>query len=90
MNAEQFDSTAFARWGRGVSYHDLVLALGISAENLPVISCKELYLRSKTGPRRGYSQTPDRRFENFIRSLRPSIHHGFFVPWLDLILQKPA
>jgi 2-polyprenyl-3-methyl-5-hydroxy-6-metoxy-1,4-benzoquinol methylase len=89
-DAEHFDSTAFARWGRGVSYHDLVLALDIDAENLPVISCKELFFRSKIGSPRGYSYVLDRRFENFIRSLRPGIHHGFFVSWIDLILQKPA
>jgi S-adenosylmethionine-dependent methyltransferase len=87
-NAEHSDPTAFARWGRGVSYHDFVLALDVDPEKLPVISCKELFFRRKTGPTRGYSHTPPRQFENVIRSVRPGIHHGFFLSYLDLILQK--
>jgi 2-polyprenyl-3-methyl-5-hydroxy-6-metoxy-1,4-benzoquinol methylase len=87
--SENFDPIAFARWGRGVSYHDLALAIGADPEKLPVISCKELFFRNKTGPKRGVARRPDRRFENFIHALHPEIHDGFFLPSLDLILQKP-
>jgi hypothetical protein len=87
---EHNDSTLFARWGRGVSYHDFVLALGITPEDLPIVSCKELFLRTKTGQTRGYSHTPWRRYEKFIRSLNPGIHEGFFLAYLDIVLQKPA
>jgi hypothetical protein len=87
--SENFDPIAFARWGRGVSYHDLALAIGVDPEKLPVISCKELFFRNKTGPKRGVARRPDRRFENFIHALHPEIHDGFFLPSLDLILQKP-
>jgi hypothetical protein len=58
-------------------------------EKLPVISCKELFFRQKTGPKRRSAHRPDRRFENFIHELHPEIHDGFFLASLDLILQKP-
>jgi murein tripeptide amidase MpaA len=86
-NTEQSHADTFGRWGRGVSYHDLVLALNIKPEELPVISCKELFFRPKTAV---ILATRSRRFENFVYALRPEIHRGFFLASLELILQKPA
>ena len=84
------DTVTFARWGRGVSYHDFVLAFDIEPANLPVVSCKELFLREKTGQIRGFSHTKWRKYEKFIHSLRPDIHQGFFLPYLDIIMQRPS
>lgn len=84
------DSLLFARWGRGVSYHDFTVALEIEPEQLPVVSCKELFFRRKTGQSNGFSHTPWRKYEKFIHELAPQIHDGFFLAYLDLVFQKPA
>src|SRR5664279_270714 len=79
----------FARWGRGVSYHDFVLSLNIPEDQLPVDSYLQLFLRQK---RRGeflfrYSQR--RRDENSLQRIAPNIHPGFLCADLDLALRKP-
>jgi 2-polyprenyl-3-methyl-5-hydroxy-6-metoxy-1,4-benzoquinol methylase len=84
------DAVGFARWGRGVSYHDFALALDCHPADLPVISCKELFIRKQTRSSRTYSHTPWKRYERFLAALRPDIHVGFFLEYLDLILQKPV
>jgi S-adenosylmethionine-dependent methyltransferase len=84
------DAVAFARWGRGVSYHDFALALECHPADLPVTSCKELFIREQTRSSRAYSHTPWKRYERFLAALRPEIHMGFFLEYLDLILQKPV
>src|SRR5262249_59977141 len=84
------DPTNFARWGRGVSFHDFAIALNIEPRRIPVTSAKELFLRSKTNTNRAFGHAPWRRYEAFIRDLAPEVHHGFFLPWVDVILNKPA
>lgn len=83
----------FARWGRGVSYHDFVLALDVPASELPVVSCLQLYVREKTRigsiPRWLSRQPMSRRYEEMLVSMRPELHRGFYLRYLDLILRKP-
>ncbi|MBE9174988.1 class I SAM-dependent methyltransferase [Synechocystis salina LEGE 06155] len=82
------EKTKLARWGRGVSYHDFVLALNISACDLPVLSSMELFIREITNTTNLYKNTPWRQYENFLYTLNPNIHKGFYLKYLDLIFQK--
>ena len=51
----------FARWGRGVSYHDLMVALNVQRpEDLPIVSAMQIYLNSRSP-------------EHFVRNWRPSL-----------------
>ena len=84
------EAVAFARWGRGVSYHDFSLALDCHPADLPVTSCKELFIREKMRSSWAYWYTPWKRYERFLADLRPDIHRGFFLENLDLILKKPV
>lgn len=78
----------FTRWGRGVSYHDFVLAFNIQPSQLPIVSCMELFARQKTLSGRIKRNTVWRRYEKFLSSTRPEIHPGFFLRNLDLIYRK--
>lgn len=80
--------TKLARWGRGVSYHDFVLALNIPACDLPVVSSMELFIRDITNTTHLYKNTPWRQYENFLYKLNPNVHKGFYLKYLDLIFQK--
>jgi S-adenosylmethionine-dependent methyltransferase len=78
------DPVAFARWGRGVSFHDFVLALGIPAEQLPVESSMHEYLNMP----RWYPHTRDGRFLRMIQAMEPQVPKGFFYSYLDIALRK--
>jgi S-adenosylmethionine-dependent methyltransferase len=75
------------RAGRGMSFHELELAIG-PIQNLEIVSClykSRLYRVMREGP------LPDAD-DNFIRSLMalaPGIHPAWFFPRLDLIIKKP-
>lgn len=86
---EDVDMTEFARWGRGVSFHDFVLAWGMPPGDLPVVSSLELFLRQKTNTAHLNRRTVARRYEEMISGMRPEVHHGFFLKSLDLIFRKP-
>ena len=89
-NNGKLDPVTLARWGRGVSYHDFVVALDLAPEALPVVSSKDLFFRAKTGATRGVLYTEDEEvYEKLIRALAPEVPAGFFTSFLDLILQKP-
>jgi 2-polyprenyl-3-methyl-5-hydroxy-6-metoxy-1,4-benzoquinol methylase len=79
------DPVAFARWGRGVSFHDFVLALGIPADQLPVESSMHEYLNMP----RWHPHTRDGRFLRMIRAIEPEVPRGFFFSYLDIALKKP-
>ena len=82
-------ATGLARWGRGVSFHDLVLSLEIAPERLPVVSSMQAYLR----PRR-FEQilhySASRRYERFLQSLAPDLPPGLTCRDLYIALRKPA
>jgi 2-polyprenyl-3-methyl-5-hydroxy-6-metoxy-1,4-benzoquinol methylase len=83
--ANGIDPVAFARWGRGVSFHDFVLALGIPATQLPVESSMHEYLNMP----RWHPHTRDGRFHRMIRAMEPEVPKGFFYSYLDIALRKP-
>jgi len=78
------DPVAFARWGRGVSFHDFVLALGIPAAQLPVASSMHQYLNMP----RWRPHTRDGRFLHMLQAMEPQVPKGFFYSYLDIALEK--
>jgi 2-polyprenyl-3-methyl-5-hydroxy-6-metoxy-1,4-benzoquinol methylase len=70
----------FLRRGRGMSFHEIDLAIA------PVVS---LDVVSSLGrePRGGYS-TASKKFKAIMKELNPSVHDGFFDEYLDIIIRK--
>lgn len=83
------DELRFARWGRGVSFHEFSLAME-PAEKLDIVSCLEVFRKSqRIFSRLAWSLSTARRYESFLRKAGPAIHRGFYQPYLDLIIRKP-
>lgn len=80
--------TKLYRWGRGMSFHEFELAIGL--DNLRVLADA-----SSPGalPRGAYFKE-DAAFaaalQRVLTGHRPAVHPGFLQPSLDLVLQKPA
>jgi 2-polyprenyl-3-methyl-5-hydroxy-6-metoxy-1,4-benzoquinol methylase len=79
---------SFYRWGRGVSFHEIELAIKPLSE-LDIISS----LYSYTRKRRLLSCfilkiNPGTHFEIFLHRQYPDIHRCFFQPYLNLIIKK--
>lgn len=78
----------FARWGRGVSYHDLVLSLNIKPEQLPVVSAMQLFLRNRS--LEYFVRSARRwRYASVLRKLTPGVHPGLLLEDLYIALRKP-
>lgn len=82
---------SFLRHGRGLSYHELDLAM-LPAEKLDVVSC--LHLRLRKPGFLGWRELKRRRklrsqYEALLARVKPNLHRGFFQPYLDLIIRKP-
>jgi S-adenosylmethionine-dependent methyltransferase len=83
---------SFLRHGRGVSFHEFDLTMG-SAADLDIVSC--LHLRLRKPGLLGWRELkrmrkPKAQFERLIARLRPDLHRGFFLPYLDLIIRKSS
>ena len=80
---------AFARWGRGVSFHDFEVAIG-SADALDVVSSYQSFERRRNPLRFLKSLiSRDDRQQRFLRKVSGrSLHEGFFEPYLNLIIRK--
>jgi S-adenosylmethionine-dependent methyltransferase len=79
----------FLRDGRGMSYHELDLAIG-PAEDLQVISSLSIFDHSKARKWRGNPNSDIRSaYQGILRCVRPDLHTGFFEEWLDIIIRKP-
>ncbi|MGC8744219.1 MAG: class I SAM-dependent methyltransferase [Verrucomicrobiia bacterium] len=79
----------FLRRGRGISYHEFEIAIGKTAL-LNVTSALAIFQREQSLIRRIlWKLKPHSKFEKFlIKNAPPSIHRGFFQPYLDLIIRK--
>jgi len=76
----------FARRGRGVSYHEFDLAMGL---DINVVSAMEPYLRRKNLVILAkWLASADRKNATFLRSRGPAIHPGFYQRYLNLIIRK--
>ncbi len=83
------DATRFARWGRGVSYHDFELALDKPVGEINVISSMREYRSRQTVVRRSASLVrEDDLFARFLRKRKPEAHIGFFEPYLNLAIER--
>jgi 2-polyprenyl-3-methyl-5-hydroxy-6-metoxy-1,4-benzoquinol methylase len=79
---------AFARWGRGVSYHEFDLALG-PADKLHVHSSLYQYMRRNPARRLSSHIGSHSQFRRFLRRASGrDLHEGFFEPYLNLIIVK--
>ena len=75
----------FRRRGRGVSFHELDVALG-SPDAYEVVSYMNEFLR-RSG---AYSSnTLSRSYLKVLRELAPGVHAAFLQEYLDIILRKP-
>jgi 2-polyprenyl-3-methyl-5-hydroxy-6-metoxy-1,4-benzoquinol methylase len=84
LNEEQME--LFHRQGRGMSYHEIDLAIG-PAKDLDVVSSLSTFqgLRNAIRKPRAY-----KRFKAFLRAHAPKgLHDGFFEPYLNVIIRKP-
>lgn len=69
----------FLRRGRGFSFHELEIALNITAEKIQIADyLKRLFLPF----------TLDNKFHKFLTNIHPKISKGFFYPSVDIIIKK--
>jgi ubiquinone/menaquinone biosynthesis C-methylase UbiE len=88
LQAGEDDLVAFARMGRGVSYHEFQLALP-EIDLGQVASCMRVWQR-RVNPLRlvHWHASGNARFERLLRRNAPGIHTAFFQPYLDFVLPK--
>jgi S-adenosylmethionine-dependent methyltransferase len=78
----------FYRWGRGVSFHEIEIALK-SLNQLKLISNKAEFLRYKNRLYKiGTKFSSNYKYELFLKKLYPHIHRSFFQAYLDVIFEK--
>jgi S-adenosylmethionine-dependent methyltransferase len=78
----------FARWGRCLSFHEFVVAFGVPAAKLPVVSYLNGFLR-----RRALLPLPSRltragRYEKFLHSACADLPSAFCSEYIDVIFRK--
>ncbi len=88
----------FLRLGRGISFHDFELALKKRLSNFNVVSSLNAFLKKKMAKAytiyslwnklRGRKTSLNERYTALLMEHMPSIHEGFFQPYLNLIIQK--
>lgn len=79
----------FARWGRGVSYHELELAIKPVSE-LKVLGDLHSFERPKTFLQQfSYKRTDDFKYKQVLSNQGPKgLHMGFYEYYLDIAIQK--
>ncbi|ORW34563.1 class I SAM-dependent methyltransferase [Mycobacterium palustre] len=94
--ASAFDTTAedatlrLTRRGRGVSYHDIELALG-PVTGLEFLADRQSFQMKQNPLRRlYYLQSSNRRYANLLRRQRPDLPFGLFTPYLNVAIRKAA
>ena len=75
----------FRRRGRGVSFHELHIALG-APDAFEVVSYKNEFLAR----RRWYAGWSSDRYVAILRELAPDVHPAFLQESLDVVLRKPG
>ncbi len=76
----------FLRRGRGMSFHELELAIA-PPDELEVVSSLSTHQGIRYGLRRSRL---DRRYRAILSSIHPGLHEGFLDESLNLVLRKPA
>ncbi len=80
---------AFYRWGRGVSFHEIELALDSQAP-LKVVGCLPMFLRRYSFIQKwSYKRSPEYKFKSAMAHYGPKhVHPAFYECYLDLIIEK--
>ena len=79
------DNVQFARWGRGVSFHEFELAIG---NELNVVGYMQGFIRKRILRRIKWMLSKDFLFECLLRKSAPHIHRAFYQPFLYLAIKK--
>ncbi|MBU1011363.1 MAG: class I SAM-dependent methyltransferase [Bacteroidetes bacterium] len=88
INNEKDKLLQFHRWGRGISFHDIEVALKPLNE-LNIISGLTLYYRKNNFIFNIMHRfSANGKYESFFKKLYPEIHPCFFEPYLNLIIRK--
>jgi hypothetical protein len=78
----------FYRWGRGVSFHEIELAIMPLAE-LNMISCRSVFMMKKNFLYYIMKRfSSNARYESLLKAIYPNLHKAFFQPYLDIIFLK--
>lgn len=77
----------FLRRGRGVSFHELDLAIE-PVSGLRVAGDLASFLESPPWLRRLSPGTPARAYKDVLMAACPNVHSAFFEPYLNFVLQK--
>lgn len=86
---ETFDSetrTMLYRWGRGVSFHEFELAIGL--DNMRVLADSHSANAIPRGPYFKESRAFELALAKAMEGHSPPVPAGFFTPSLDLVVQK--
>jgi len=85
---ETEDALCFLRHGRGVSFHDIELALG-SLDKIEVVSSLfEYEMGNNPLLKLGHRMTKHGRFHNLIHSFRRDLSPAFFLSSLDIAMRR--
>jgi 2-polyprenyl-3-methyl-5-hydroxy-6-metoxy-1,4-benzoquinol methylase len=94
--ASAFDTTSkdasleLTRRGRGVSYHDIELALGPISELDFMVDRQSFQMKQNPLRWLYYRQSTNRRYANLLRRQCPELPFGVFMPYLNLAIRKNA
>lgn len=88
VEATEAQKMEFARWGRGMSYHEFELAIGPLSELNIVGSLTEFLKKRDVIYKLASKYSSNGRYKSFLRRFNPHIHECFYDPFLDLIIQK--
>lgn len=90
FNATVPSPTALARWGRGVSYHDFEVALGVDVSDLEVQG--EWEYRRSVEPEwaAAWLESPAGLYHRFLRSTAPALPVAFCEEEIAVMIRKPV
>lgn len=78
----------FYRWGRGISFHEIELAIKPLNE-LNLISNLSFFIKSKSLLYKMFSKvTTSYKYESFMKKEYPKINSCFFQPYINIIIRK--
>jgi 2-polyprenyl-3-methyl-5-hydroxy-6-metoxy-1,4-benzoquinol methylase len=77
------------RWGRGVSFHEIEVALE-SIKQIKVVGALPIFLRRYSFIQKiSYKLSLEHKYKHAISQFGPKdIHPGFYEPYLDVIIEK--
>lgn len=94
--ASPFDTTSeeakleLSRRGRGVSYHDIELALGPIGDLDFLVDRQSFQMKQNQLRWLYYRLSANRRYANMLHRQRPDLPLGLFMPYLNVAIRKNA